>query len=84
MSAKDFRETVSSFKRAGIKLKVCPRCGSADVSILTLTGYVTQPIYACNSCGFRGNIFLEVSKEKEEEEIERAKTDGEGEERREG
>ena len=82
MSAKDFRETVSSFKRGGIKLKVCPRCGSADVSVLTLTGYVTQPIYACNNCGFRSNIFLEISKDKEGRE-EKETTIGEGQKREE-
>jgi len=77
LSAKDFRETVSSFKRVGIKLKVCPRCGSADISVLTLTGYVTQPIYACNRCGFRGNIFLEISKDEEEKKAEKARVEGE-------
>jgi predicted RNA-binding Zn-ribbon protein involved in translation (DUF1610 family) len=77
LSAKGFRETVSSFKRVGIKLKVCPKCGSADISVLTLTGYVTQPIYSCNRCGFRGNIFLEISKEKEEKETEKGKVEGE-------
>lgn len=77
MSAKDFRETVSSFKRVGIKLKVCPRCGSADISVLTLTGYVTQPIYSCNRCGFRGNIFLEISKDEEEKKAEKARVEGE-------
>ena len=77
MRAKGFRETVSSFKRVGIKLKVCPKCGSADISVLTLTGYVTQPIYSCNRCGFRGNIFLEISKEKEEKETEKGKVEGE-------
>lgn len=65
MSAKDFKETISSLKRVGIKPKICPKCGSADVSVLTLTGYVTQPIYSCNRCGFQSYIFLEISKEKE-------------------
>jgi transposase-like protein len=64
LSAKGFKETISSFRRVGIKPKVCPKCGSADVSVLTLTGYVTQPIYSCNRCGFQGYIFLEISREK--------------------
>jgi len=32
-----------------------------------MTGYISQPTYICNSCGFQGNIFLEIEKEKEEE-----------------
>jgi len=82
LSAKDFRETISSFKRVGIKLKFCPKCGSADVSVLTLTGYVTQPIYSCNRCGFQSYIFLEISKEKEGVE-EKGESTLEGEQKRE-
>jgi len=82
LSAKDFKETISSFKRVGIKLKICPKCGSADVSVLTLTGYVTQPIYSCNKCGFQGYIFLEISKEKEGVE-EKGKSTLEGGQKRE-
>lgn len=63
MSAKGFKDTISSFRRVGIRPKVCPKCGSADVSVLTLTGYVTQPIYSCNKCGFQGYIFLEISRD---------------------
>jgi uncharacterized Zn finger protein len=78
LSVRDFRETISSAKRKGIRLKLCPKCGSADVSVLTLTGYITQPIYSCNNCGFQNTIFLEISKEKAEKDTEEeAKVEGE-------
>ncbi len=41
-------------------LKVCPRCGSIDILSNTLTGYITQPIYVCNRCGYQNTIFPEV------------------------
>jgi hypothetical protein len=49
---------------------------------LTLTGYVTQPIYSCNRCGFQSYIFLEISKEKEGAE-EKGESTLEGEQKRE-
>lgn len=66
MSLKNLRDTVSSLKRRSVALKVCPRCGSADVSVLTFTGFMSQPMYVCNNCSFEGYIFLEVTMEKGE------------------
>ena len=63
----NLKETLASLKRGKIRPKACPRCGSVDVSVHTMTGYISQPTYICNSCGFQGNIFLEIEKEKEEE-----------------
>ena len=65
MSLKNFRDTVSSLKRKSVALKICPKCGCADVSVLTLTGFISQPMYVCNKCGFQNSIFLEVTREKE-------------------
>jgi len=58
-----FRATVSSLKRSRVRLKTCPKCGSTDVSVQTYTGYITQPMYVCNSCGFQNTIFLEIDSE---------------------
>jgi transposase-like protein len=41
-------------------IKVCPRCGSTDILTNTLTGFITQPIYVCNGCGYQNTIFPEV------------------------
>jgi predicted RNA-binding Zn-ribbon protein involved in translation (DUF1610 family) len=64
----NLKETLASLKRGKVRPKACPRCGSVDVSVQTMTGYISQPTYVCNSCGFQGNIFLEIEKEKEKEE----------------
>ncbi|MDI9644038.1 MAG: hypothetical protein QFX35_02325 [Candidatus Verstraetearchaeota archaeon] len=55
----DFRNTISSLKR-GRTAKVCPECGSIDISPLTMTGYITQPSYVCNKCGYQSTIFPEL------------------------
>ncbi|MCX8182160.1 MAG: hypothetical protein N3D12_03475 [Candidatus Methanomethyliaceae archaeon] len=70
----NFKDTLTSLKRRKARPKACPRCGSLDVSVLTMTGYISQPTYLCNNCGFQGNIFLEIEKEdvkKEGEEKEK-------------
>ncbi|MBS7281626.1 MAG: hypothetical protein KIH09_17580 [Candidatus Freyarchaeota archaeon] len=59
----NLKDTLAALKRGKVKPKACPRCGSLNVSVLTMTGYITQPTYLCNECGFQGNIFLEVEKE---------------------
>lgn len=41
-------------------VKVCPECGSMDVSPRTMTGYISQPTYVCNRCGFQSTVFPEV------------------------
>ncbi|MGC8937177.1 MAG: hypothetical protein ACP5KV_07455 [Candidatus Methanomethylicaceae archaeon] len=69
----NLKETLSSLKRGKVRPKVCPRCGSADVSVLTMTGYISQPMYLCNNCGFQGNLFLEIEKEAEKEGERRIK-----------
>jgi predicted RNA-binding Zn-ribbon protein involved in translation (DUF1610 family) len=66
----NLKETLASLKRGKVRPKACPRCGSVDVSVQTMTGYISQPTYVCNSCGFQGNIFLEIEKEKEKEKEE--------------
>ncbi len=66
MDLKNVKDALSSVRRKKVRPKVCPRCGSADVSILTLTGYMSQPAYLCNKCGFHGSLFLEVDKEEKE------------------
>jgi len=57
---KGLKDTVSSVRKKSIGIKVCPRCGSTDVRYTTLTGYISQPTYVCDSCGFRSSIFLEA------------------------
>ena len=41
-------------------IKVCPNCGSTDILSNTYTGYITQPVYVCNRCGYQNSIFPEV------------------------
>jgi len=61
---KDIKDTVSSLKRGGTGLNICPKCGSTDVT--TITRWLSPPLYECNSCGFRNIIFFEVSNNEED------------------
>ena len=83
MNSKDVKETVSSLKRSKIGLDACPRCGSTNVSMYTLTGYISQNYYVCNNCGFENSIFLEVTKEDECTKTEEVSKKGELEESKE-
>lgn len=60
MGIKNLKDTVVAVKRHGVGIKICPVCGSADISAITMTGYITQPAYTCNRCGFQNTIFPEV------------------------
>jgi predicted RNA-binding Zn-ribbon protein involved in translation (DUF1610 family) len=80
LGAKDFKETVSSLKRSKTGVRACPACGCVDVSVLTTTGFLTQPIYICNNCGFQNILFLELtldkdSKEKDDEQQQKNEKD---------
>jgi transcription elongation factor Elf1 len=66
LKKKDLRETVASLKRGKVGLDACPRCGSINVSVITVTGYITQNIYVCNDCGFQNSLFLELFKDEGE------------------
>ncbi|MEM3365063.1 MAG: hypothetical protein QXM93_01445 [Candidatus Methanomethyliaceae archaeon] len=71
----NLKDTLASLKRGKVRPKACPRCGSMNVSVLTMTGYISQPTYLCNNCGFQGNIFLEIEKEEKgrEEKVKKGK-----------
>jgi ribosomal protein S27AE len=56
----DVKKKSSSLGWKDSSLKVCPRCGSTDILTNTLTGFITQPIYVCNRCGYQNSIFPEV------------------------
>ncbi len=55
----EIKDVLSSLRR-GRGIKVCPECGSTDISPITMTGYISQPTYVCNKCGFQSTIFPEV------------------------
>jgi len=57
---KSLKETVAAAHRRGVGIKICPVCGSTDISAITMTGYITQPAYTCNKCGFQNTIFPEA------------------------
>jgi predicted RNA-binding Zn-ribbon protein involved in translation (DUF1610 family) len=57
---KRLKETVAAAHRRGVGIKICPVCGSTDISAITMTGYITQPAYTCNKCGFQNTIFPEA------------------------
>jgi len=48
-------------------VKICPKCGSikikTDFTNPAVWAYGTAPKYKCNSCGYLGNLFPEVSEE---------------------
>lgn len=63
MKKKNFTDTVVSLRRGKVGIDACPRCGSINVSMITVTGYIAQNIYICNDCGFQNSIFLELVKD---------------------
>mgnify|MGYP001570928233 FL=1 len=46
-----------------MKLKTCPQCGSADITLDRLMG-ITGAKYKCNTCGYSGDIIVEQDIEK--------------------
>lgn len=76
---KEIKETLSNVKRGQKSVKVCPQCGSTDIVSRTMTGYITQPSYTCNHCGFQSSIFPEVTLEEiEKGEWKSKMREGEG------
>ncbi len=57
---KNLKDTMAAARRRDIGIKVCPVCGSTDISAITMTGYITQPTYTCNKCGFQNTLFPEL------------------------
>lgn len=48
-------------KKKTIKIKVCPRCESRNIELLSpLGGWMTPEVYICLKCGYRGPIILEI------------------------
>lgn len=47
-----------------MKLKTCPKCGSADIGIDGSMG-ITGSRYKCDQCGYTGDIIIESDVEKD-------------------
>jgi formate dehydrogenase maturation protein FdhE len=54
---KSMKETVAAAHRRGVGIKICPVCGSTDISAITMTGYITQPAYTCKQVRFPEHYF---------------------------
>ena len=39
---------------------VCPICGSSNIKLVGLSGWLTPPLYECKACGYVGRIVLEI------------------------
>jgi len=44
-----------------IFVRICPRCGSKNVEN-EVKAFRMGQFYVCNTCGFRGSLFPEISK----------------------
>jgi len=54
---------------ASKSLKVCPRCGSANLKFSSkLDVWLTPGRYVCGDCGYVGPVVLELEKTEGEEE----------------
>ena len=48
-----------------MKVKItCPKCGSSNISIATNSEGLT-PMYRCNQCGHKNNLFPQFEKKDE-------------------
>jgi len=59
-----FIETLSSLKKGTRAQKVCPRCGSTNVTKSgPFDGWLFPIRYVCRDCGYSGTLVLEVERE---------------------
>ena len=57
-------------KNAGKGVARCPICGSTNIHLSTLSGWLTPQLYVCEDCGYIGRFILivEESEKKNEDE----------------
>jgi len=59
-----FIETLSSLKKGTRAQKVCPRCGSTNVTKSgPFDGWLFPIRYVCRDCDYSGTLVLEVERE---------------------
>ncbi len=56
---------------------ICTKCGSNKVSIISEKGNPT-PMYKCNKCGYKHNLFPQFENKESIEEIEKEMEDEQG------
>jgi len=62
-----FFDAVRNLKRSGPVPQACPACGSVRIKQQgSLNGWLLPPMYACQQCGYVGNLVLELESEDEE------------------
>jgi len=57
-------EALRRVRRTRTNLKICPRCGKANIRPEGSLGFGFLPItYVCEDCGYRGHLIIEVDEE---------------------
>lgn len=64
----DFFDTVKNLKHAGPSPRICPACGGMKIKHQgSLSGWLLPPVYACEECGYVGQLILELDESEESE-----------------
>ena len=65
---KELLKILVSLKRPPKRaVKLCPKCGSPDISLSSsLDSWLTPEQYVCRKCGYKGPVVLEVDVEEDE------------------
>jgi len=64
-----FFDALRNLKHSGTAPQACPACGSLKIRQQgSLSGWLLPPVYACQQCGYVGNLVLELENEEEEKE----------------
>jgi predicted RNA-binding Zn-ribbon protein involved in translation (DUF1610 family) len=63
---KSFREVFKELKQGKSAVKVCPACGSSQISLSSCFDAWLMPVqYVCEKCGYKGPIVMEIELQKQ-------------------
>jgi len=63
-----FFDALRNLKHSGPVPQACPACGSVRIKQQgSLSGWLLPPVYACQQCGYVGNLVLELEAAEDED-----------------
>jgi predicted RNA-binding Zn-ribbon protein involved in translation (DUF1610 family) len=64
-----FFDALRNLKHSGTLPQACPACGSVKIKQQgSLSGWLLPPVYACQQCGYVGNLILELEEAEDEDQ----------------
>ncbi|MFW9855231.1 MAG: hypothetical protein ACFFFG_09220 [Candidatus Thorarchaeota archaeon] len=65
----EIRQLLRRPKGNSITFSVCPVCFSDVKRLPTFLSFIVPPVYYCESCGYKGPIFAEISLDPESTDL---------------